>query len=272
MMKPLETIVQEIKRDGFTSIPFMYKRNDFERAANRFLDFLELPLLTKSTFFAQTHPKDRGSTVGYVLRTGKTISDTSTDEIIKLDNKEYVHYNEYFEKYFGHLVNQPRVKEFIDEARTIYTLAKGTLYELLKEYEKEFPNIKEQFFAKRKPPRFYLRFLKYDNVGEDGTIAKPHYDRGALTLALAESSPGLRIGPKDKQVEVKHQDGQALHFPGMGIEEATRKGYLPPAWHDVVQKNKEPIRPGVARWSIVFFADLINQPEYTYDEAHQEKQ
>jgi isopenicillin N synthase-like dioxygenase len=256
-MPDLDKILTELTQQGYAPLPFSLTKEYLNQAAESFMDFLELPEKTK--FSALAIKEDRGSTIGYMLRHSQ--KDT------RADNKEYVHYNEYFERFFKNLLDtgNPRIDNFVNYSRKIYKEAKRTIQTILDTFEPLVPGISERFISHEKLPRFYLRFIKYDCAGTNGLIAKGHYDRGALTLALSESSPGLRIGKPENLKEIVHEDSQAILFPGRAITEITDR--IKPAWHDAVQKNAPP-RPGVSRWAIVFFADLINQPDYTWEQAH----
>ncbi len=260
----LERVVGDLQRRGFSPVPFPLTREQLERAANAFLDFIALPLDTKTRFTGMAFPGDRGSVVGYAKK------QKAAD--VRDDNKEYVHYNEHFERFFVALLGtHPVIDAFVAEARIVYDAAKDTLGHILDALEEYRPGIKQEFMTPGTLPRFYLRFIKYDHVGRDGTIAKGHYDRGALTLAIAESAPGLRIGTEESLTEIVHQEQQAVLFPGEAIEKVFDSTVIKPAWHDAIQKDDKQVRPGVARWAIVFFGDLLNQPEYSWEQAHTPK-
>jgi len=264
----LDQIVKEVREKHFAAIPFALDRKAMESSAELFLKFLELP--EKVEFQGESHPDDRGSHIGYVNRK-KNVGD--------LDNKEYFHYNEYFEQNFNWQI--PVLQEFVESAREVYQAATSTLNVILDELSSDFPEIHNEFIRPGQLPRFYLRYLKYEPEKEQGIIAEGHYDRGAITLALAESAPGLRIGEKDHPVEVEHEEGYALFMAGTTFKDVTHQQRLPngdeqlflePAWHDVIQKESELYLPGIARWSIVFFADPIDMRYVSHDEAHQYQQ
>jgi len=249
----LDKIEKEISSQNYASLPFSVSREELEKAASNFLEFLDLPDETKTAFFRKVVPTDTGSTVGYVKR-----NQANRDA----DTKEYVHYNEYFDEYFSELLNtDPTIENFVNSARHIYNEAKKLFTSITDTFETQIPGFTDKFFSKDMLPRFYLRFLKYGTQGKNGIIAQGHYDRGALTLALAESQPGLRIGTQKSLTEIVHEEKQAILFPGKAIENILP--HMQPAWHDVIQKNDKEYRPGVTRWAIVFFADAIDQPEYT---------
>jgi len=92
-----------------------------------------------------------------------------------------------------------------------------------------------------------LRTLVYDQ----GTmVATPHTDYSALTLHLAESRPGLRLG-KERTPYTAHC-GEALIFPGRKFEKLT-KGAFKALDHEV--EDSDPQNPN-RRWSMVYFGHI----------------
>lgn len=77
-----------------------------------------------------------------------------------------------------------------------------------------------------------------------------------MTLALAESAPGLRIGsvPQDL-TPIDHHDGQAVFFLGGNFQAVLGDTDLKPGWHDVVQQGEASPHQSYARWAIVAFID-----------------
>lgn len=240
-----ERIETEIQRQRYAILPFALSQSELDEAATSFGRFLELPAETKQAFTAKAHPEDRGSTIGYVLRTKEEGK----------DQKEYFHYNRHVPDFFPELLgNNPVIDTFLLNAHRIYTTAEQQIIDITDTF-----GVKERFIPEQGPPRFYLRFLHYHHHNTDTFSAKGHYDRGALTLALWESAPGLRIGPKDQQVEVTHRNRDALLFPGIDAEHVF--GWEG-AWHDVVQKTASD------RKAIVFFVNRVDQPDYTEEQTH----
>lgn len=182
------------------------------------------------------------------------------------DDKEFFHYHPEISKQFSN-INDQKVKTFLENAEKVYSAATSTLSQFCKILSHEEPQFTNKFFKEGKIPRFYLRFIKYEEASLGSQIAAGHYDRGGFALALAESAPGLRIGPLNAAVEVKHSDGCCLFLPGITLNEVTTKIKFQKAWHDVIQKESKPYRPGVGRWAIVFFVDPIEQREVSAEEA-----
>src|SRR3990167_7547937 len=107
---------------------------------------------------------------------------------------------------------------------------------------------------------------KYSSVSSFFAAAQKIYNEAVFSLA--ESAPGLRIGKSDKDLkEVFHKNKSALFMPAMDFWRITTPEFTP-AWHDVVQKSQNAYNKDVARWAIVFFADISTIKRYTYEEAH----
>ncbi len=128
-----------------------------------------------------------------------------------------------------------------------------------------------------------LRLLFYHNNQPSGDDAKKddqysaggHYDKGLLTLQLAESHQGLQIAPNataEPELVVRRGDAAAV-FMGQDLasklQSAEAKQDLAPAWHSVQTSenlNKGRRFPGqttvsCARWAIIFFANSLDQPD-----------
>ena len=255
-------ILSSIKRDKFVSIPFSLSREILDDTAEKFLRFLRHPELKEMCKAIQVLPGYRSTYVGYRLR-GNTLEQSS-------DEKELFHYNEFFEDFFkkefdyGH----PVLKVFIEAARLIYTAAKETFSTVLQNLELQFPGIYLRFFPEGQKPLFFLRFLKYNVSSKGNNIARGHYDLGACTLAIAESTPGLRMGSNNDDLAlVNRQDNNALFFPGISMRELTSEDFTP-TWHDVIQKSEQTYSTDVARWAIVFFTDPHDMRNISTTETH----
>ncbi|MEO5927414.1 MAG: hypothetical protein ABIO72_01800 [Patescibacteria group bacterium] len=259
----LDAITQQIKEKHYAAIPIELKRSDFEVAVAAFMKFLEVPQEVKDPIYFQLYPGNRGSEVGYK----KYLRDLGNT-----DNREYFHYNEHADERFKEQETSiPELHAFLEKTRMIYAEAKRTIRSVVEAFEPAYPGLTAKFFVEGERPNFYLRFLKYDRLKPGEFLAKGHYDRGTTTLALAESAPGLRMGLTDADVrDVVHAEGQALFMPGLRFQSITSPDF-PPTWHDVVQKNEDTFSQDVARWAVVFFADIHGVNQITYEEAHTPK-
>lgn len=220
-----------------------------EQTVSGFFRFLALsqPVKQQFVFELKRAKGDRGMDVGYRQRK----SDTGAG----YDDKEFFHYNQYVAQEFGQLAQTiPAAQEFFVQAEVIYQAALGKMQEMVHILDEGYPGLYQTFFPADHIPEGVVRFLKYDRTQPGDYLAKGHYDRGALTLAIAESAPGLRLGQDPDHVqEVVHRPGQVLFFPGMSLGQYT-KNEISPSWHDVVQKSADSFNQEAARWAVVFFA------------------
>jgi len=247
-------ILTEVQKQSYAVFPFPLPWEELKQAADAFLDFLEVPGKEKMTMILLEN--DPASHLGYAHRNKSKGN---------FENKEFFVYHPKLEKHFD--LEDPKVRNFITQARKVYDAAKSTLKQMFTILSHEEPNFVNHFFQEGKTHRLYLRFNKYDEEKIGERIAKGHYDRGGAALALAESAPGLRIGSLNAPVEIQHHEGHCLFMPGLTLNEFTTKIKFPKAWHDVIQKEDKPYRPGVGRWSIVFFVDPIQQRNISIKEA-----
>ena len=190
------------------------------------------------------------------------------------DNKEFFHYHPVLTEHFKNLpvLQDPTTVEFFSHAQTIYTACVQATNEILSAFEVEFPGIRKQLISPDGAIGMStIRFLKYEPAGSGNFLAKGHYDRGTMTLALAESAPGLRVGKTAEQLAlVTHKENTALFMPALLFSDITDARFTP-AWHDVVQTSENVYRTDAARWAIVFFADAQHTTTPTLKETHTPK-
>jgi len=113
-----------------------------------------------------------------------------------------------------------------------------------------------------------IRLLFYHPSNGD-SLGAGHYDKGAMTLQLAESHRGLRVAPGNEAPleEVVRTAENAAFFPGTAIDEHHTPGSpYQPGWHDIVKTDilndgrSIPSKASevCARWAIIFFANYEN--------------
>lgn len=133
-----------------------------------------------------------------------------------------------------------------------------------------------------------LRLIDYI-AGDDKNLGKAHFDRGVTTLAISESSPGLRgmpadnnyldrpepLRPTDQELTaVDHHEHVAKFFTGAGLRRLPKivrnlndLDEVPLFAHDIINEN-----PGENRQAVVmFFNPHLNFKDYTVptkDETH----
>lgn len=253
-----DALVTELGAKAYAELPFALPRATLVGAAERFFDFLTLPQKEELHFYDR--PENRQG-IGYRRRTKEYG-----------DDKEFFHYHPKLLKEFAgtELIERPEVAPFLAAADEIYQEALAVSKALFHAISLAYPGVYERFFPTTEEYIEYsaLRFLKYEPSGVGEFLARAHYDRGATTLALAESAPGLRIGKNEATLtEVVHRDQVALFMPAWQLRHITDDRFMP-AWHDVVQSSEDVYRPDAARWAIVFFSDAPGVPVPSREESH----
>lgn len=250
---------KQLEQRHYVTLSFGINKRKLEEAAHAFLDFLTLPEeVLRSLHFPS--PYENGTADGY---TDKRNSGGH-------DKKQYFHWSPILERELAYQAaarRYPHAARFFDLASIIYAEADRVATEVFKCH---FPDhVVRRTVVDGRISSAALRFLAYDPKAGDFS-AKAHYDKCPGTLALAESSPGLRIGCCDKHPlsKVSHQDGTCIFMPGQLLFEDT-KGAIIPAWHDVVHHaDVPPVRKDCARWSIVFFVNEENGRFPSYEATH----
>jgi hypothetical protein len=260
-MKEASLIINEIKDQSYAVLPFDYPHFKMKAVTDSFLNFLKLPQDIKDNLHDQIDLTRPGSDIGYVGRDKK-----SGD----LDNKEFFHFNDYFDLRFlnNPLTKLPEVEELLDTLRPLYSYTKDHIKNTLKTLDTGYPNLSARFIDPNIPPFYYLRVLAYKNQGEGHIIATDHYDRGVLTYAMYESTPGLKIGENNLDLkEAKYLPNSILLF--RALEEIPEIGDdLRPAWHGASQKQVTPLNEQYSRTAIVCFIDPITPLTVTSKQTH----
>ena len=194
-MKTLDVIKRDILDKNFSEVEFPLLNFELVEAADSFLNFLaKTSNYIKNKINSAIDPNERNiaeptTEIGYMRKKKKAFNDTNNDD------KEVFHYHPYVEE-----VAKERdcltteVSQFFEHARPVYDAAVHTTKKIIEVLETKYPEIRFHFFPQNMPERFHLRFLKYDPKKSGENLGRAHYDRGTITLAIAESSPGLRIG------------------------------------------------------------------------------
>ncbi len=233
---------------GYHEVAFAASPEAIQKVADCFFTFLELPKEEKKRFsysykYNPEDAHDRGADLGYHFR------ESSTG--FGHDDKEYFHYNAHVREHFASLPEVPEsLHAFIQAVDSVYQHVLNTLEPVAQMINNHY----QQPFIDLTCPLSVLRILKYNRTPAGEFLARGHYDRNICSLAIAESAPGLRIGPTPEDLlEVSHTKGQAILFPSLMFEDKTNKK-VRASWHDVVQKTENHFRPDAARWAMVFFA------------------
>lgn len=251
-----QRIVTEIMDRNYALVSFSLPWSKLKEVADLFISFCALPADVKARF-AAAHPEEPTGYIGYQRR------DRSKGHY---ETKEMFHFHPAIFNVIPGLKTNPKISNFVDAAANVYEKALATFKQLLTSLSAEEPGLIGRFIREDGHSQCYLRILNYDEIPVGSNVASPHYDRGGLALALAESAPGLRIWSKGVPFEVDHKGGHAIFMPGITFSEVTKKLKLPKTWHDAIQKVPS-YKPGTSRWAIVFFADPLEQRHVTAEEA-----
>ncbi len=155
------------------------------------------------------------------------------------------------------------------KAQPIWELTSRVVKHILQTLEPEFPDIHDKIFDTTEEIHILLRFLKYEWTTSQKYLAKPHFDAGSCTIAIAESSPGLRIGscPEDLAL-VEHKPENAIFMLASNFHKVMDTEKLSPGWHDAIQLNEMMIGKPYARWAVVAFIEAHDVEALSRDETH----
>lgn len=243
------TIFNQLRHQHYAPIPFQYDHRFCTQAMESFFKFLDLPETERHKFNGKLSNKHRRGDLGLVHRQ-KSEGDGYND------SKCFFHYHPKLRAlYEKEIQKNPVVKDFMDRADKIWHEVYRTLDLTLTQLEQKFPGIKAKVLNTQEP-HILVRFLRYDIQTPGHYLAKPHFDAGSMTFAIAESKPGLRLGsgPDDLKL-VEHHDKQALFFLAANIGQLINPTPLKPGWHDVIHVGERPSDNKYERWALVAFID-----------------
>ncbi len=243
----------------YAPVPFPLPLSDVQQAAENFLRFLALPERVKRKLHipAQYY---RASADGYTDKSGAE----------NKDPKQFFHWNPELAKLASCQELQtthPEIEEFFGSAKLIYRRIESVLNHL---FSQHLACYRELVFDQNRLIDGTLRFLCYAPQPNHDFAARPHFDKGFSTLAIADSASGLRIGCCNSHPlkQVRYQAGTALFMPAWMLFQASG-GDIKPAWHDVIHTPDEPeINTFCARWSIVFFVNSPDRPFSSWETVH----
>lgn len=232
---------------SYYQIPFAIHRHHILTAVEQFFEFLNLSDSIKSTIDFKLREEHRRSDIGYKKRFA------AEDDY--RDDKEFFHFHpEIFNRYQNFIDQQPMLSRFLNQAYDIWLAAESTVKPLLHQLEAQFPGCVEAIFPSGKSETI-LRFLRYDWQICGCHLAKPHYDSAAISLAIAEDKPGLRIGLDSSSLQLlPHQEEHAIFFISSNYQRVFgAQCPFKPAWHDVIQTDENQIGHPYSRWAVVAF-------------------
>jgi isopenicillin N synthase-like dioxygenase len=251
------TFEANLLNHSFHEVPFALQHEEIEAAMKAFYSFLEEPGEVRTHIYGKLTAASRRSEFGYMKRESKNSH---------FDDKEFFHYHPQIWQEFGPWIEEhAAVKTFLLEADKVWMAARRAIELPLGLLEQRYPEISDQFLSEEK---FVIRFLKYSPaLVPDIKLAKSHFDCGAMTLAIGESTPGLRIGKSEENlVPVAHSSGKALFFLASTFQDQVKDSYFHPGWHDVV-RTPESDRC-VSRWAVVAFFEAPEVLPPSWESTH----
>lgn len=254
-------IYRDLQEQFYVNIPFNIPRSDLEEAVQAFFKFLAEPDSIKTHIDFSIAPLHRRGDIGFRHR--------DPNEDMYNDSKDFFHYHPaLFEKYPKFLAQNPIVSDFVNKAKPIWDKVYQTTHNIFALFEPKFPGICNKIFD-TELVHIQLRFLKYNWNKSEKYLAKPHFDAGSFTLAIAESGPGLRIGSGPENLKlVEHKADNAIFMVSSNFQKVMNTDTLSPAWHDVIQSDEKFIGKPFARWAIVAFIDAHGVEARPRTETH----
>lgn len=257
----LDTIYRDLRENFYVKVPFNVEEKAFDKAIEAYFAFLQLPEPIRCHIQGTIAPQHRRGDIGFTHR--------DPGENIYNDSKDFFHYHPViYERYADFLKKNPIVHQFIDCAKPIWERADETVKQVLRTLNQKFPGVYSKVFD-CEHPHLMVRFLRYNWQNSGKYLAKPHFDAGSFTLAIAESCPGLRIGSCPENLKaIEQSPEQAIFMLSSNFQKLMTCNELLPGWHDVVQVDEKLIGRPFARWAIVCFIEGHSVEALPRSETH----
>ena len=246
--------VSEFLQQGYAMVPFPNQERLIDPVVAGFLEFLKEPpeYLSQWVFNVGNRVDEEGRPDpddGYIRRQGQGH-----------DNKCFFHYRPHLSALLEKRgVAVGRHKGWLIRMQMLYDYCDRVVRKFNQQVGEQVPEcgIEGLISDPRAHAMTVLRLLHYDLAGADPShpevIGKEHPDRDFTTMHVAESHPGLQIGPGYTPWDVRQ--GEALVFPGRKFERLMREHYpernFQALTHRVVASGERG-----NRWSIVFFSHI----------------
>ena len=257
----MHKLERDLKDQFFTTISFPISRNEIEKAVDSFIDFLAEPKIIKEQIRFRVYHLHRRGDVGYTHR--------DPDDSIYNDSKDYFHYHDaIIDRYPELLAQNEVVRKFVERASPIWQAAKVAGEAVISQLSERYPHLWAHFFEGA-VPHVILRFIRYNWQESKQNLAKPQFDAGSCTLAIAESAQGLRIGRDEASLRlVKNKPHEAIFFLSSNFNRVVNDEMFYPAWHDVIQLNEEYVGKPYARWAVVCFFEAQGMTAISREMTH----
>lgn len=238
---PRLDILKWWQEQGWATVKTEVRPETYEQAAMSFMRFIsEVPDEQKEKIkaFFEGETSALPGLIGYAEQKPARPED-GTHRIV-------FHYHPQVESLFAAEIEAAGgpTKEFLQQARAIWDSTLTLAQAVVRDLENDYPGIYDAFFPPGVEPGLVLRFILYKKQPHGAVLQKGHHDRDAITLALAESGPGLRIGKDAKSLKpIQRKKGEAVVMAGVGMRKFDENLSL--TWHDVVQDTDD------ERWSLI---------------------
>lgn len=199
------------------------------------------------TFVEDAH----GDGVGYELK---------ADKSKQIDLKENFHVTLFQHTRLAQIGQGHRLP-FLDDAKAIFDALEPLIREVTQAIENEYQLEGLVDDVMKHKEYWILRYLHYfGDQAEGALLAAPHADKGAFTLHLFESDPGLEYYSLDRREwqALPVSEKQTVIISGLQLQQLS-KGILKGLYHRVVATETT---ARLGRFSMVFFVALQNSPMY----------
>lgn len=256
-------LFSSLLNQAYYQLPFAIPRQTILTAVDNFFKFLTLTHPVKSTIDFKLREENRRGDIGYKKR-------LASDDDYRDDKEFFQFHPEIFNRHQHFIDEQPIIANFLNTAYDIWLAANATVTTLLQQLEEQFPGCLEAIYPSGKSETV-LCFLRYDWQTCGRYLAKPHYDAAAVSLAIAEDKPGLRIGVDSTSLQlVPHQENHAVFFISSNYKRVFGEQCpFKPAWHDVIQVDETKIGRPYSRWAVVAFCVPYGVAELPRSFTHQ---
>lgn len=252
----LKENARELINRGVTTVPFQASGLALP-AIEAFRRFLNEDYELRSTWTVDRGFADEPDD-GYTEKSG------GKDEKPQ-DHKHTFHYRPPLEEWLRRqsAVGIDKHRELLNTSRRLFYPCNDIATNLMMALDQELPPFKiyQKYLEGQnynKQPGNAVRLVCYKGVPNAyGSMGKKHTDKSFLTIAVAESSPGLQLGEQKELCRV--YDGIAIAFLGDKAQRLTG-GVLKAVPHEVPNQEQNLSEP---RWAVVDFIHTYEDPILT---------
>lgn len=252
-----DEICASLEKDFYVMIPYDVPRPLMKDSVEAFLQFLNTDSSVKEHLQSLLPGNHRRRELGFSYRDATNNTDG--------ENKNFFHYHPYLLKEHSRFISlNPTVSHFITHVDEVWNLVAEAAKQVLTRLDERFPGVYDEVFNTEEP-HIVLRIVHYQASPHQEILARPHFDAGSFTLAIAESAPGLRIGSKQENLMlVPYEENSIIFMLGKNCRKLIPSETLLPGWHDVVRLDRLDMR-----WAIVAFIDGHHVEGPSREETHQ---